>query len=147
MTEKIIRELPEEINTKLRDISQFLIDSGTTHFIKRFSDGAEIRIELAGFEDLIEKLHPAAGYCVHFFRMVNMRLIPMEPQHVMDLTEAGVMITLDDVPSGDQILMNWEPMNQQYKGYDDYWKGTTELSNSVYAKAHPVSKKCPRWQW
>lgn len=72
-------------------------------------------------------------FCVHCLFIRDGKIVEMPPRTVKDLSDAGVMITLDGQPKGEQILMNWEPVEG-----NSAWEGTTELSSSVMAMAHVV---------
>ena len=84
-------------------------------------------------------------YCVHFLYIRDGKIIEMLPRTVKELKDAGVIITLNGKPEGEQIPMNWEPDIE-----NNAWIGNTELSSSIVAMAHLVNgvpnierKECP----
>lgn len=66
-------------------------------------------------------------YCAHFLYICDEKIIEMPPRMVKELKDAGVIITLDGKPEGEQIPMNWEP----------------DTKHNAYAIPNTERKECP----
>lgn len=72
-------------------------------------------------------------YCVHFLWAKDGKIVDMPPRTVSKLEDAGVIITLNGEPSGEQIFMNWEPDTKNH-----CWVGESEIAWNIKAMAHEI---------
>lgn len=78
-------------------------------------------------------------YCVHFLWAKDGKIVDMPPRTVSKLEDAGVIITLNGEPSGEQIFMNWEPDTKNH-----CWVGESEIAWNIKAMAHEKGNSLER---